>query len=100
MLGEGAPAWYIVGNFNSWNPADAAYQMTVEGDCYVYDNFTAAADCELKFAPGVWSGDKGGNKDFAADTWLNTGNYNIFVEAGTYKIYLKNDLSQYKFEKK
>lgn len=97
---EAPKVWYIVGNFNSWNPADAAYKMTVEGDCYVYDNFTAAAGCELKFAPGVWSGDKGGNNDFAADTWLNTGGANISVEAGTYKIYLKNDQSQYKFEKK
>ena len=97
---ETPKVWYIVGNFNGWKPADAAYKMTVEGDCYVYDNFTAAAGCELKFAPGVWSGDKGGNKDFAADTWLNTGGDNISVEAGTYKIYLKNDQSQYKFEKK
>ena len=97
---EAPKVWYIVGNFNDWNPADAAYKMTVEGDCYVYDNFTAAAGCELKFAPGVWSGDKGGNNDFAADTWLNTGGTNISVEAGTYKIYLKNDQSQYKFEKK
>jgi hypothetical protein len=39
--------WHIVGAFNDWNPGDAAYIMTAEGDWYVFKNFTAAADTEL-----------------------------------------------------
>ena len=90
--------WHIVGAFNDWNPGDAAYIMTAEGDWYVFKNFTAASDTELKFAPGAWSGDKGGNNDaFALDTEFATGSANIAVPAGTYHVWLKKDLSVYKF---
>ena len=90
--------WHIVGAFNDWNPGDPAYIMTAEGDWYVFKNFTAAADTELKFAPGAWSGDKGGNNDaFALDTEFATGSANIAVPAGTYHVWLKKDLSVYKF---
>ena len=89
--------WHIVGNFNEWNPGDAAYVMTAEGDYYVYKNFTAAAGCELKFAPGAWNGDKGGDGTFAANTDCPTGSSNIAVAEGTYDIYLKKDLSAYYF---
>ena len=90
--------WHIVGSFNNWNPGDAAYIMTAEGDWYVYNNFTAPANCELKFAPGAWGGDKGGNGEtFAVDTEFATGSSNIAVAEGTYNVYLKKDLSVYKF---
>ena len=90
--------WHIVGSFNGWNPGDEAYIMTAEGDWYVYKNFTAPAGCELKFAPGAWSGDKGGNGDaFAVDTEFATGSSNIAVAEGTYDVWLKKDLSVYKF---
>ena len=46
-------AWYMVGNFNEWNPGDEDYKMTAEGDFYVFKNFTAAEGCEVKFAPGA-----------------------------------------------
>lgn len=92
--------WYIVGNFNNWNPKDEKYRMSDDGTYYVYDNFTATSGCEMKFAPGKWSNDKGASGSFSANKWLNTGGNNIKVTAGTYKIYLKKDLSQYKFEKK
>jgi hypothetical protein len=95
--------WYIVGSFNSWNPADSKYRMSDDGTYYIYDNFTTVSGCELKFAPGKWSNDRGSSVTFKADTWLKTSqssNNNIKVTAGTYKIYLKKDLSQYKFEKK
>jgi hypothetical protein len=94
-----APAekdWHIVGAFNNWNPGDAAYKMTVEGDWYVFKNFTTATDTELKFAPGAWSGDKGGDS-FALDTEIPTASANIKVPAGTYNVWLKKDLSVYKF---
>ena len=90
--------WHIVGTFNGWNPGDEAYKMTVEGDWYVYKGLVAEAGCELKFAPGAWSGDKGGNGDaFAVDTEFATGSSNISVAEGTYNVYLKKDLSVYKF---
>lgn len=90
--------WHIVGAFNDWNPGDAAYIMTAEGDWFVFKNFTAASDTELKFAPGAWNGDKGGNNDaFALDTEFATGSANITVPAGTYHVWLKKDLSVYKF---
>ena len=92
--------WYIVGSFNGWDPGDADYRMSDDGTYYFFDNFTATSGCEMKFAPGKWSGDKGASGSFSANTWLKTGGNNIKVPAGTYKIYLKKDLSQYKFEKK
>jgi hypothetical protein len=89
--------WHIVGTFNNWNPGDSAYIMEKSGDFYVYKNFTAAAGCELKFAPGAWNGDKGGNGSFAANTACSTGGSNIAVAEGTYDIYLKKDLTVYYF---
>ena len=91
-----AQVWHIVGSFNDWNPGDPAYKMTLEGDWFVFKNFTAASDVELKFAPGAWSGDKGGDS-FALDTELPTASANIKVPAGTYNVYLKKDASAYKF---
>lgn len=90
--------WHIVGLFNNWTVNDANYIMTLEGDWFVYRNFTTASDTELKFAPGAWNGDKGGNNDaFALDTEFATGSANIAVPAGTYNVYLKKDLTVYKF---
>ncbi len=90
-------AWFMVGNFNSWNPADEAYKMTAEGDFYVFKNFTAAEGCEVKFAPGEWNGDKGGDGTFAVNVANPTGGNNIAVTAGTYDVYLAKDLSAYYF---
>ena len=90
--------WYLVGNFNGWTAADANYKFAAEGDWYVFKNFTAPAGCELKFAPGAWGGDKGGNSEaFATDKEFATGSANIAVSEGTYDVYLKKDLSVYKF---
>ncbi len=89
--------WYMVGNFNDWNPGDDAYKMTAEGDYFVFKNFTAAEDCEAKFAPGEWNGDKGGDGTFAVNAACATGSSNIAVTAGTYDVYLAKDLSVYYF---
>ena len=89
--------WYMVGNFNNWNPGDEEFKMTLEGDFYVFKNFTAEEGCEAKFAPGEWNGDKGGDGTFAADTACATGGSNIAVTAGTYDVYLKKDLTVYYF---
>ncbi len=90
-------AWHMVGNFNDWNPGDEAYKMTSEGDFYVFKNFTAAEGCEVKFAPGEWNGDKGGDGTFAVNVANPTGGSNIAVTAGTYDVYLAKDLSVYYF---
>lgn len=96
--------WYLVGNFNGWNPADPTYTMTAEGDYFVFKNFAAPATvatengdeaCQLKFAPGEWSGDKGGV--FAVNTACPTGSDNIHVPEGTYDIYLSKDVSTFYF---
>ena len=89
--------WHMVGNFNVWNPGDAAYIMTLEGDFYTFKNFTAAEGCEVKFAPGAWNGDKGGDGTFAVNVANPTGGSNIAVPAGTYDVYLAKDLSVYYF---
>ena len=89
--------WHMVGNFNDWNPGDEAYKMTAEGDFYVFKNFTAAEGCEVKFAPGEWNGDKGGDGTFAVNTACPTGGNNIAVTAGTYDVYLMKDLTAYYF---
>ena len=89
--------WYMVGNFNDWNPGDDAYKMTAEGDYFVFKNFTAAEGCEAKFAPGEWNGDKGGDGTFAVNAACATGSSNIAVTAGTYDVYLAKDLSVYYF---
>ena len=89
--------WYMVGNFNDWNPADEAYKMTVEGDFFVFKNFVAAEGCEAKFAPGAWNGDKGIQGAFAANAECATGSGNIPVAAGTYDVYLAKDLSKFYF---
>lgn len=89
--------WYLVGNFNSWNPGDARYLMEVEDDYYVFKEFKATTGCEMKFAPGVWSGDIGGSGEFKADTALSPGSDNIKVAAGTYDVYLSKNLKNYWF---
>ena len=89
--------WYMVGNFNGWNPGDDAYKMTAEGDYVVFKNVTAAEGCEAKFAPGEWNGDKGGDGTFAVNAACATGSSNIAVTAGTYDVYLAKDLSVYYF---
>lgn len=98
--GPSAPPanWYLVGNFNGWDPGDAEYQMSDNGNYYVFKNFAAPANCEMKFALGKWSGGRGGNNaEFEKSKWFDTGSANIAVDAGTYDVYLKKDLSQYKF---
>jgi len=89
--------WYMVGTFNGWNPGDAAYVMTAEGDFHTFKNFVAEEGCEVKFAPGEWNGDKGGDGTFAVNTACPTGGNNISVPAGTYDVYLVKDLSVYYF---
>ena len=47
--------YYVVGSFNGWNTADAAYGMTKEGDVYKKE-VTFAAAVEFKVCNGTWNG--------------------------------------------
>ncbi len=84
--------WYLVGTFNEWTVADAAYGMAKEGDWYVLKNFVAEEGNETKFNAGTWDVNRGG--DFTAVNEAiavaHNGN-NIKVPAGTYDVYLCAD---------
>ena len=45
--------YYVVGSFNGWNTADAAYGMTKEGDVYKKE-VTFAAAVQFKVCKGSW----------------------------------------------
>ena len=45
--------YYVVGSFNGWNTADAAYGMTKDGDVYKKE-VTFAAAVEFKVCDGTW----------------------------------------------
>lgn len=84
-----AQAWYLVGAFNGWDPADPAYVMTKTGDWYVFEAMTFAEDTEVKFAAGGWGVNRGG--DWVGENQalsLAQDAPNIQVPAGTYDIYL------------
>ena len=84
--------WYLVGDFNGWKTADAAYKMTAEGTWYVFKNFKKSSG-KVKFvADANWTVNRGG-------TWtakdkkitLYQGGADIAVAAGTYDVYLSSD---------
>ena len=83
--------WYLVGNFNGWTPADSAYQMTLDGDYYVYYDFEADGKGVKFVADANWSVNRGGS--FAADqaVGLSQSGSDIFIPAGTYDIFLSKD---------
>ena len=91
-----APAteWYLVGGFNGWTAADAAYQMTKSGDWFVFENFTLAEDAEVKFvADASWSVNRGGAYAAGEAIALEQNGSNLAVPAGTYDVYLSADAS-------
>jgi hypothetical protein len=82
--------------------------MTAEGDFFVFKDMDVAAEythdgntgpCEMKFAPGEWNNDKGGEDGatFEVNVGKATAGSNIVVPAGKYDIYLKKDLTKYYF---
>ena len=81
--------WYLVGDFNGWTPADANYQMTVEGNWYVFKNFTADGQGVKLVADSNWSANRGGTFTAAneAISVVHNGD-NMTVTAGTYDVYL------------
>ena len=84
--------WYLVGGFNGWTAADAAYQMTKSGDWFVFENFTLAEDAEVKFvADANWSVNRGGAYAAGEAIALEQNGSNLVVPAGTYDVYLSAD---------
>ena len=61
------PTYYVVGNFNGWNPADEAYLMTANEDgTYALTFAVTAGEIQLKVTGGNWDdgnnwGDNGNN---------------------------------------
>ncbi len=98
VLAAGADAptygntWYLVGTFNNWTVADAAYMMKKDGEYFVFKGFTMAENGEVKFNAGNWDVNRGG-EIFSVNAPLDVtnGGKNLAVPAGTYDVYLSLD---------
>ena len=86
--------WYLVGNFNGWKPADAAYKMTAEDGWYVFKNFIADGQGVKFVADANWSVNRGGSFKANAAISLSQGGADMMVTAGTYDVYLNADASK------
>lgn len=86
-----AQEWYLVGEFNGWSAADPDYKMTLDGDWYVFKNFTADGKGVKFVADGVWTFDRGGS--FIANQAIEVAQSgsDIIVPAGKYDVYLSTD---------
>ena len=86
--GDTEYTWYIVGNFNGWAVGDTNYQMTKEGDWYVFKNFTADGQ-GVKFNAGNWDVNRGGEwTSVGGEIAVTNGGSDIIVPAGTYDVYM------------
>ena len=86
--------WYLVGQFNGWTVADAAYAMTKETEWYVFKGFVADGD-GFKFNAGSWDINRGATGDvepfeLTANTEyeLVANGKNFSIAAGTYDVYM------------
>ena len=100
--GDPAPApepepvseWYLVGDFNGWTAADAAYKMTKEGDWFVFKGFAANGNGVKFVADASWSVNRGGEfVEAGAAIELTQNGSDMLVAAGTYDVYLNADAS-------
>ena len=86
--------WYLVGSFNGWAVGDANYQMTLEGDWYVFKGLALAEAAEVKFNAGGWDVNRGGVFTAVGEAIEAVQDAaNINVPAGTYDVYLSKDAS-------
>ena len=84
--------WYLVGDFNGWKPADPTYEMTKDGDWYVFKNFNANGNGVKFVADANWTINRGGEwSNSNAAITLYQGGADIYVPAGTYDVYLSAD---------
>ena len=89
-----AQEWYLVGDFNNWKPADANYKMTLDGEWYVFKNFTADGK-EVKFvADADWKINRGGSFIANQKIEVSQGGSNMIVTAGKYDVYLNTDATE------
>ena len=89
-----AQEWYLVGQFNGWTAADPDYKMTLDGDWYVFKNFTADGNA-LKFvADADWKINRGGSFIANQAIEVSQDGSNITVTAGTYDVYLNTDATE------
>ena len=86
--------WFLVGDFNGWTAADAAYKMTLEGDWYVFKGFVADGNGVKFVADASWSANRGGTFVSANEAIeVVQDGPNVAVAAGTYDVYLSKDAS-------
>mgnify|MGYP002519587487 CR=1 FL=1 len=92
--------WYLVGNFNGWTVADAAYTMTKEAEWFVFKGFVADGD-GFKFNAGSWDINRGATGDvepfeLAANTEYEivANGKNFSIAAGTYDVYMSLDATK------
>ena len=89
-----AQEWYLVGDFNGWSAADPTYQMTKEGNWYVFKGFEANGNGVKFVADASWSVNRGGEFVAAGEAIeLAAGGADMMVAAGTYDVYLSADAS-------
>ena len=85
-------AWYLVGNFNGWTAADVNYQMTKEGNWYVFKGFAADGQGVKFVADASWAVNRGGAFVAAGEAIEVVHNgADMMVAAGTYDVYLNAD---------
>ena len=90
-----ATDWHLVGNFNGWAAADAAYKMTKEGNWYVFKNFTADGQGVKFVVDAGWAVNRGGTFVAVGEAIsLTQGGSDMSVPAGTYDVYLNADASE------
>ena len=92
--------WYLVGNFNGWTVADAAYTMNKEAEWFVFKGFVADGD-GFKFNAGSWDINRGATGDvepfeLAANTEYEivAKGKNFSIAAGTYDVYMSLDAAK------
>ena len=86
--------WFLVGDFNGWTAADAAYKLTLEGDWYVFKGFVADGNGVKFVADASWSANRGGTFVSANEAIeVVQDGPNVAVAAGTYDVYLSKDAS-------
>ena len=92
--------WYLVGNFNGWTVADAAYTMTKETEWFVFKGFVADGQ-GFKFNAGSWDINRGATGDvepfeLAANTEYEivANGKNFSIAAGTYDVYMSLDAAK------
>ena len=89
---EPASEWFLVGDFNGWTAADAAYKMTKEGDWFVFKGFAANGNGVKFVADASWSVNRGGTfAEAGAAIELTQNGSDMLVAAGTYDVYLSAD---------